>query len=78
MTSQLRKKYTLNRDDGPQCNVCLRRFASNWSLKQHKARVHDGKTSKDFECPKCHKKFSKKENLKRHDDTVHQIGRAHV
>ena len=41
-----------------QCDVCLRRFSKNQSLRNHKARIHEGKTSKDFECPKCHKKFS--------------------
>ena len=73
-----RKKYTFNRDDGPQCNVCLRRFCSNQSLRLHKERVHDGKTSKDFECPKCHKWFSKKASLNRHDKTVHLKLREHV
>jgi hypothetical protein len=73
-----RKAPVYNREDGPQCNVCLRRFARNFSLKQHKARIHEGKTSKDFECPKCHKKFSKRENLKRHDETVHLKLRDHV
>ena len=82
-----RKAPVYNREDGPQCDVCLRRFRDNFNLKQHKARIHEGKTSKDFECPKCHKRFSLKESLKRHDDTVHlklrdhvceEIGRAHV
>jgi hypothetical protein len=73
-----RKAPVYNRDDGPQCDVCLRRFCRNESLRNHKARIHEGKTSKDFECPKCHKKFSKKENLKRHDDTVHLKLRQHV
>ncbi len=50
---------------------CLRRFCRNESLRNHKARIHEGKTSKVFECPKCHKKFTKNESLKRHDDTVH-------
>jgi hypothetical protein len=54
-------RRSCNRDDGPQCDKCLRRFCTNESLRNHKARIHDGKTSKDFECLKCHKKFSKKE-----------------
>ena len=73
-----RKAPVYNREDGPQCDVCLRRFHDNWTLKNHKARIHEGKTSKDFECPKCHKKFTKKESLKRHDDTVHLKLRKHV
>jgi hypothetical protein len=67
-----------NREDGPQCDVCLRRFCDNWSLKQHKARIHEGKTSKDFECPECHKRFSLKSGLNRHDKTVHLKLREHV
>jgi hypothetical protein len=51
--------------------VCLRRFSSNTKLRNHKARIHEGKTSKDFECLECHKRFSQKGVLKRHDDTVH-------
>jgi hypothetical protein len=47
-------------------------------LRNHKARIHDGKTSKDFECPKCHKKFSNKSDLNRHDKTVHLKLRDHV
>jgi hypothetical protein len=78
MTSKLRKKYTLNREDGPQCEKCLRRFATNWTLRNHKARIHEGKTSKDFECPKCHKTFSFKHNLTRHDKLVHLELREHV
>jgi hypothetical protein len=78
MTSTLRKKYTLNRDDGPQCDKCLRRFHDNFTLKNHKARIHDGKTSKDFECLKCHKRFSYKHNLTTHDKTVHLKLREHV
>jgi hypothetical protein len=59
-----RKAPVYNRDDGPQCDKCLRRFSSNKrSLRNHKARIHDGKTSKDFECLKCHKKFSAKSQL---------------
>jgi hypothetical protein len=54
------KAPVFNRDDGPQCDKCLRRFVSNQKLRNHKARIHDGKTSKDFECVKCHKKFSTK------------------
>ncbi len=46
-----RKAPVFNREDGPQCDVCLRRFHDNWTLKNHKARIHEGKTSKDFECP---------------------------
>jgi uncharacterized Zn-finger protein len=78
MASQLRKKYTLNRDDGPQCDKCLRRFARNETLRNHKARIHDGKTSKDFECLKCHKRFSQKGHLTVHDKTVHLKLREHV
>jgi KRAB domain-containing zinc finger protein len=78
MASQLRKKYTFNRDDGPQCEKCLRRFCSKHSLRNHKARIHEGKTSKDYECPKCHKRFSYKHNLTTHDKTVHLKLRKHV
>jgi hypothetical protein len=73
-----RKAPVFNRDDGPQCDKCLRRFCSNQSLRNHKARIHDGKTSNDFECLKCHKRFSLKENLTRHDKTVHLKLREHV
>jgi hypothetical protein len=78
MEKKPRKKYTFNRDEGPQCDVCLRRFSSNQSLHNHKARIHNGKTSKDFECPKCHKRFAVKGKLKRHNDTVHLKLRKHV
>jgi hypothetical protein len=68
------RKATLN-PNGPQCDVCLRRFSQNQALRNHKARIHEGKTSKDFECPKCHKKFSQKAHLKTHDETVHEMWR---
>jgi uncharacterized Zn-finger protein len=73
-----RKAPVFNRDDGPQCDKCLRRFRDNWSLKNHKARIHDGKTSKDFECLKCHKRFSYKHHLTTHNKTVHLKLREHV
>jgi hypothetical protein len=73
-----RKAPVYNCEDGPQCDVCLRRFARNETLRNHKARIHEGKTSKDFECPKCHKRFSDKGNLTRHDKTVHLKLREHV
>jgi uncharacterized Zn-finger protein len=73
-----RKAPVYNREDGPQCDVCLRRFANNQTLRNHRARVHEGKTSKDFECPKCHKKFIAKGVLKRHDETVHLKLRKYV
>jgi hypothetical protein len=73
-----RKAPVYNREDGPQCDVCLRRFSRNWSLRNHKARIHDGKTSKDFECPKCHKRFTRKESLTTHNNTVHLKLRVHV
>jgi uncharacterized Zn-finger protein len=73
-----RKAPVYNREDGPQCDVCLRRFSSNTKLRNHKARIHEGKTSKDFECPKCHKRFTTKSYLKTHDDTVHLKLREHV
>jgi uncharacterized Zn-finger protein len=73
-----RKAPVFNRDDGPQCDKCLRRFSSNTMLRNHKARIHDGKTSKDFECLKCHKRFSEKGNLTKHDKTVHLKLREHV
>jgi hypothetical protein len=72
------KKRVFNREDGPQCDVCLRRFDCSRNLRNHKARIHEGKTSKDFECPKCHKKFSLKGDLNRHDKTVHLKLREHV
>jgi hypothetical protein len=73
-----RKARVFNRDDGPQCDKCLRRFCSNQKLRNHKARIHDGKTSKDFECLKCNKRFSQKGNLTTHDKTVHLKLREHV
>jgi uncharacterized Zn-finger protein len=73
-----RKAPVFNRDDGPQCDKCLRRFSKNQSLRNHKARIHDGKTSKDFECLKCHKRFSTKGHLTAHDKTVHLKLREHV
>jgi hypothetical protein len=73
-----RKAPVYNRDDGPQCNVCLRRFDSLRNLRNHKARIHEGKTSKEFECPKCHKRFSEKGHLTTHDNTVHLKLREHV
>ena len=73
-----RKALVYNREDGPQCNVCLRRFADNTRLRNHKARIHEGKTSKDFECHKCYKKFTKKASLNRHDNNVHLQLRDHV
>ena len=73
-----RKAPVFNREDGPQCDVCLRRFYNNTKLRNHKARIHEGKTSKDYECPKCHKRFAEKSKLKRHDDTVHLKLRKHV
>ncbi len=73
-----RKAPVYNREDGPQCNVCLRLFSKNETLRNHKARIHEGKTSKDYECPKCHKKFTKKGHLNRHDKTVHLKLRDHV
>jgi hypothetical protein len=56
--------------------VCLRRFADNTRLRNHKARIHEGKTSKDFACLKCHKRF--KHDMKTHDKTVHLKLREHV
>jgi hypothetical protein len=73
-----RKAPVYNREDGPQCDVCLRRFSKNDALRNHKARIHDGKTSKDYECPKCHKRFTKRSDLNRHDKTVHLKLREHV
>ena len=58
--------------------MCLRRFAEMRNLKQHKARVHEGKTSKDFECRKCHKRFTTRSDLNRHNKTVHLKLREHV
>jgi hypothetical protein len=77
VASQLRKKYTLNRDDGPQCNVCLRRFSAKDKLRLHKpeSRRQD---EQGFEYPKCHKRFSEKGNLTQHDNTVHLKLREHV
>jgi hypothetical protein len=72
------KKRVYNREDGPQCEKCLRRFSSNQKLRNHKARIHEGKTSNNFECPKCHKWFSQKSNLTQHDKTVHLKLREHV
>ena len=43
-----------------------------------KLEIHEGKTSKDFECAKCHEKFSTKGNLTQHDETVHFKLRKHV
>jgi KRAB domain-containing zinc finger protein len=73
-----RKAPVYNREDGPQCDVCLRRFSQNQKLRNHKARIHEGKTSKDFECPKCHKRFSQKSHLNVHNNTVHLKLREHV
>jgi hypothetical protein len=73
-----RKAPVYNREDGPQCDVCLRRFSDERWLRNHKARIHEGKTSKDFECPKCRKKFSYKSALTRHNKTVHLKLRDHV
>ncbi|MBT9561032.1 MAG: hypothetical protein IV100_33720, partial [Myxococcales bacterium] len=71
MAETLRRKYTLNRPDGPQCNICLRRFADSYSLRQHKDRIHNANRVDRFECETCHRRFGDKSNMLKHVRTVH-------
>ena len=64
-------KLVYNRPDGPQCNICLRRFADNTRLRQHKDRIHNANRVDRFECDTCHRRFGEKGNLRRHVRTVH-------
>ena len=66
-----RKKYSRNRPDGPQCEICLKRFYGKSELRQHIDRLHNPNKTNEHECPTCHKRFSQRSHLNRHIRTIH-------
>ena len=69
MATTLRSRY--GRPDGPQCNICLKRFCDNRDLRRHKERIHNPNRRNEHECETCHKMFSKRSDMLRHVRTVH-------
>ena len=69
MATTLRSRY--GRPDGPQCNICLKRFRENRNLKLHKERIHNPNRRNEHECETCHKMFSARSSMLKHVRTVH-------
>ena len=59
----------LNKPDGPQCEICLKRFFSNQSLRTHIETVHEKR--RDHVCDQCQKAFAKRGDMVKHIRTVH-------
>ena len=58
----------------PQCDVCLKTFATKQSLRRHKI-THTG--NKRFKCPNCASSFYRRENLTSHLK-VHSNVKSHT
>ena len=57
-----------------KCAKCHKEFGTIWTLKNHDASVHEGKTS---ECDICGKILSNRHKLRTHKEFVHEKLKPH-